>query len=228
MCATRLLRTSAANVGAGSTRTERSRDARLSLGDEAVAAVVFESCAKSRSVGPGQVDDTQSIDSLAIDNGLMYADLRSVERGRIFGVESPAIGLGVGFRFWRCHLYGPASRRRGGLIEALLGGRSLRPKQVAEGMQHTVKGLLRALGGRHRSDDRLSGSLRGIRPACRLLRLSGRPRRNRLAPRLRLCARDRLGFGEDNRGRRFARTFRQQDEPWNRRLSSPDRVIRSL
>jgi hypothetical protein len=116
---------------AGSTRTRRSCNARLSLGDEAAAAVVFESCAKSRSVGPGQVDDTQSVDSLAIDDGLMYANLRSVERGCIFGVESPEIAFGVGFRFWRCDLYGPASGRGGGLIEALLGGRSLRPKQVA-------------------------------------------------------------------------------------------------
>ncbi len=64
-------------------------------------------------------------------------------------LDAPEIALGVGFRFWRCHLYGPASRRGGGLIEALLGGRSLRPKQVAEGMQHTVKGLLCAFGGRH-------------------------------------------------------------------------------
>ena len=71
-------------------------DALYSPNDEAAAAVALQSFAKRCSVGLGQADDAQSVDSLATNAGLVQADCRSVERGRILRVESLEIALGFG------------------------------------------------------------------------------------------------------------------------------------
>jgi hypothetical protein len=46
--------------------------------DEAAAAAALQSFAKLCSVGLGQADDAQSVDSLATNAGLVQADYRSV------------------------------------------------------------------------------------------------------------------------------------------------------
>ncbi len=71
-------------------------DALYSPNDEAAAAVTLQSFAKRCSVDLGQADDTESIDSPAINAGLVQADCRSVVRGRILRVESREIPLGFG------------------------------------------------------------------------------------------------------------------------------------
>ncbi len=57
-------------------------DPLYSPNDEAAAAIVLQSFAKQGSVALGQAYDAESIDSLAINAGLVQADCRSVECGR--------------------------------------------------------------------------------------------------------------------------------------------------
>ena len=82
-------------VGAGSCV----EDATYSPNDEAAAAVALHSFAKRCSIGLGQAGDAKSINSLAINAGLVQSDCRSIERRRIPCVESLKIVLGFLLRF---------------------------------------------------------------------------------------------------------------------------------
>src|SRR5271165_409762 len=96
-------------------RLARSRDesedapsAPLSLGDRAVATL--DALAQRRRLSLGKAGGTQGVDGLAIDQRLIDADRRAVERRGIFGVEPRDIDLGFRLRFWCGELNRPIAR----------------------------------------------------------------------------------------------------------------------
>src|SRR5208283_5334581 len=78
--------------------------------------------------------------------GLVQADCRSVECGRILGVESLQSALRFRLRFLRCQLDCPLGQGRGGRVDRLFGGRGPRTKQFPNGPPQRIDGLLGAFG----------------------------------------------------------------------------------
>jgi hypothetical protein len=101
--------------------TDGPRSVLLSFGDEAVTAL--EPLAQRRRLSFRKAGDTERVNSLAINKGLVNADRCTVECRGVLGVEPRDIGLGFRFRFLRGELKRPITRFvGGGLIDRLRGG----------------------------------------------------------------------------------------------------------
>ena len=189
--------------------------------DEAAAAIALQSFAKRGSVALGQPDDAASIDSLAINAGLVQANCRSVERGRILGVASLESARRFRLRFLGCQLDKPIGSKSWGCGSIVcLAGEARAPNSSPMARHSGLTGCLPPSGARRLTDAGYGHSLRGLRRTCLLRFCWLRKRFTRgvwsRTGCCRFCIADHDPVGD------FARTFHRHIELRSRGPYGPD------